>query len=171
MMTTWAGVVFVGSLILALVIVHRPLGDYMAAGAHHNARHLRAERVVVPRAAESSRMPSRAGAATCARCWPSARSRCCFLVRIPTPAARISVTRTPSRRMTGSQACNTAVSFVTNTNWQCYSGESALGYVAQMAGLAVQNFVSAAVGWPWLSRWCVASRGARPIESVTSGST
>ena len=44
------------------------------------------------------------------------------------------------------QALNTAVSFVTNTNWQSYSGEAALGYSAQMAGLAVQNFLSAAVG-------------------------
>ena len=44
------------------------------------------------------------------------------------------------------QAWNTAVSFVTNTNWQSYSGESALGYIVQMAGLAAQNFVSAAVG-------------------------
>ncbi len=41
---------------------------------------------------------------------------------------------------------NTAVSFVTNTNWQGYSGESTLGYLAQMAGLAVQNFLSAATG-------------------------
>jgi K+-transporting ATPase ATPase A chain len=48
--------------------------------------------------------------------------------------------------MTSSQAWNTAVSFVTNTNWQSYSGENALGYIAQMAGLAVQNFASAAVG-------------------------
>jgi K+-transporting ATPase ATPase A chain len=43
-------------------------------------------------------------------------------------------------------AFNTAVSFITNTNWQSYSGESALGYLAQMAGLAVQNFLSAATG-------------------------
>lgn len=43
-------------------------------------------------------------------------------------------------------AWNTAVSFVTNTNWQAYSGESTMGYLVQMAGLAVQNFVSAAVG-------------------------
>ena len=43
-------------------------------------------------------------------------------------------------------ALNTAVSFVTNTNWQAYSGESALSYLSQMAGLAVQNFVSAATG-------------------------
>ena len=43
-------------------------------------------------------------------------------------------------------ALNTAVSFVSNTNWQAYSGENAMGYLAQMAGLTVQNFVSAAVG-------------------------
>ena len=41
---------------------------------------------------------------------------------------------------------NTAVSFVTNTNWQGYSGESTMGYLVQMAGLAVQNFLSAATG-------------------------
>ncbi|MBC7725765.1 MAG: potassium-transporting ATPase subunit KdpA [Burkholderiaceae bacterium] len=41
---------------------------------------------------------------------------------------------------------NTAVSFVTNTNWQSYSPETTLGYTVQVAGLAVQNFVSAAVG-------------------------
>ena len=43
-------------------------------------------------------------------------------------------------------AFNTAVSFVTNTNWQAYSGEATMGHLVQMAGLAVQNFVSAAVG-------------------------
>jgi K+-transporting ATPase ATPase A chain len=43
-------------------------------------------------------------------------------------------------------AFNTAVSFVTNTNWQAYSGESAASYLTQMSGLAVQNFLSAATG-------------------------
>jgi K+-transporting ATPase ATPase A chain len=43
-------------------------------------------------------------------------------------------------------AWNTAVSFVTNTNWQNYGGESTLGHLVQMAALAVQNFASAAVG-------------------------
>lgn len=43
-------------------------------------------------------------------------------------------------------AFNTAVSFVTNTNWQGYSGESTMGYLTQMLGLAVQNFLSAATG-------------------------
>ncbi len=41
---------------------------------------------------------------------------------------------------------NTAVSFVTNTNWQNYGGESTMSYLTQMAGLTVQNFVSAATG-------------------------
>ena len=41
---------------------------------------------------------------------------------------------------------NTAISFVTNTNWQGYSGESTMSYLTQMAGLAVQNFCSAATG-------------------------
>ena len=43
-------------------------------------------------------------------------------------------------------AFNTAVSFVTNTNWQAYSGETTMSHCSQMAGLAVQNFMSAAVG-------------------------
>jgi K+-transporting ATPase ATPase A chain len=43
-------------------------------------------------------------------------------------------------------AFNTAVSFITNTNWQSYAGESAMSYLTQMAGLAVQNFLSAASG-------------------------
>ncbi|MBT9245866.1 potassium-transporting ATPase subunit KdpA [Gemmobacter fulvus] len=43
-------------------------------------------------------------------------------------------------------AFNTAVSFVTNTNWQAYSGEAQLSYLSQMAGLTVQNFVSAGTG-------------------------
>ncbi|WP_395658910.1 potassium-transporting ATPase subunit KdpA [Nocardioides sp.] len=43
-------------------------------------------------------------------------------------------------------AWNTAVSFVTNTNWQWYSGEVSTGHLMQMSGLTVQNFVSAAVG-------------------------
>ena len=43
-------------------------------------------------------------------------------------------------------ALNTAVSFVTNTNWQTYGGESTMSYFTQMAGLTVQNFLSAATG-------------------------
>ncbi len=43
-------------------------------------------------------------------------------------------------------ALNNAVSFVTNTNWQAYSGEASLSYLTQMSGLGVQNFLSAATG-------------------------
>ncbi|KOU58968.1 potassium-transporting ATPase subunit A [Streptomyces sp. MMG1533] len=50
------------------------------------------------------------------------------------------------RAIDADQAFNTAASFVTNTNWQSYYGEQAMGHVVQTAGLAVQNFVSAAVG-------------------------
>ena len=49
-------------------------------------------------------------------------------------------------QVTSDQAFNTAVSFMTNTNWQWYSGESTMSYLVQMAGLAVQNFASAAAG-------------------------
>jgi potassium-transporting ATPase potassium-binding subunit len=48
--------------------------------------------------------------------------------------------------MTPDLAWNTAVSFTTNTNWQFYSGETAMSYLSQMAGLAWHNFVSAATG-------------------------
>ena len=63
-------------------------------------------------------------------------------------------------------ALNTAVSFVTNTNWQAYSGESAMGYLAQMAGLTVQNFVSAAVG---IAVLFALIRGLRARKIETSG--
>jgi K+-transporting ATPase ATPase A chain len=52
----------------------------------------------------------------------------------------------PATPMTPALAWNTAISFVTNTNWQAYAGESTQGHLVQMAGLGVQNFVSAAVG-------------------------
>jgi potassium-transporting ATPase potassium-binding subunit len=48
--------------------------------------------------------------------------------------------------VTPDSSFNTAVSFVTNTNWQGYAGESTMSYLTQMAGLAVQNFLSAATG-------------------------
>lgn len=48
--------------------------------------------------------------------------------------------------VTPDSAFNTAISFVTNTNWQGYGGESSMGYLVQMLGLTVQNFLSAATG-------------------------
>jgi K+-transporting ATPase ATPase A chain len=49
-------------------------------------------------------------------------------------------------QVTADSSFNTAVSFATNTNWQGYGGETTMSYLTQMAGLAVQNFVSAAAG-------------------------
>ncbi|WP_263263089.1 potassium-transporting ATPase subunit KdpA [Pseudomonas sp. RIT-PI-S] len=62
-------------------------------------------------------------------------------------------------------AFNTATSFVTNTNWQAYSGEASLSYFSQMAGLTVQNFVSAATGLAVLVALCrgIARRCAHAI--------
>ena len=53
---------------------------------------------------------------------------------------------TEAGAMPAFQALNTAVSFVTNTNWQSYAGETGVSHLTQMAGLAVQNFLSAATG-------------------------
>jgi K+-transporting ATPase ATPase A chain len=65
-----------------------------------------------------------------------------------------------------SLAFNTAVSFVTNTNWQAYSGEASLSYLSQMAGLTVQNFVSAATGIAVLVAFC---RGIARRSAATLG--
>jgi K+-transporting ATPase ATPase A chain len=63
-------------------------------------------------------------------------------------------------------AFNTAVSFMTNTNWQSYSGETTLSYLVQMIGLTVQNFVSAATG---LAVFLALSRGIRNKMSDSLG--
>ena len=60
-------------------------------------------------------------------------------------------------------AFDTSISFLTNTNWQWYSGESAAGHTLQMAGLAVQNFLSAAVGL------AVAAAFARALSRSRAG--
>ena len=64
-------------------------------------------------------------------------------------------------------AWNTAVSFLTNTNWQFYSGESTMSYLSQMAGLAWHNFVSAAVG---IAIAVAVVRGAARTDRKTLGS-
>ena len=63
-------------------------------------------------------------------------------------------------------AFNTAVSFVTNTNWQAYAGETTLSYLTQMTGLTVQNFLSAASGMAVLTAFI---RGLRRSLSQTIG--
>ncbi len=63
-------------------------------------------------------------------------------------------------------AFNTAVSFVTNTNWQSYGGESTMSYLTQMVGLTVQNFLSAATG---IAVLVALARGLRAKESDKLG--
>jgi K+-transporting ATPase ATPase A chain len=63
-------------------------------------------------------------------------------------------------------ALNTAVSFMTNTNWQNYGGENAVSYLSQMTGLAVQNFLSAAIG---MASLLVLIRGIMNRPSGASG--
>ncbi len=73
-------------------------------------------------------------------------SACCCLYALQRLQPHLPLSASASPASTPDQAFNTAASFVTNTNWQSYSGESTMGHLVQMAGLAVQNFVSAAVG-------------------------
>ncbi len=140
---TIAGIIFLLTLMLALAVVHRPLGDYMARVVM-GTKHSRVERAVYKLGGVQPDVEQTWGG--------YARSLLAFsavgvlalygLLRLQ----HLIVSPYAVPQMTRSQAFNTAASFVTNTNWQSYSGESALGYLAQMGGLAVQNFVSAAVG-------------------------
>ena len=68
--------------------------------------------------------------------------------------------------MTPDMAFNTAVSFVTNTNWQAYSGETQLSYFSQMVGLTVQNFVSAGTG---MAVAVAVVRGFGGVKATTLG--
>ena len=73
--------------------------------------------------------------------------------------------------VTPDSSFNTAVSFVTNTNWQGYGGESTMSYLTQMLGLAVQNFVSAATGIVVVIALIRGfARAQRRRRSATSGS-
>ena len=143
MSDTLAGVLFIASLIVALGLVQRPLGDYMATV-------LTSQEALACREGDlPGRRHRRRGRADA---WRYLRSVLAFSVAsvgFLYVFLRVQQHFWPPYavpKMTSDQAFNTAASFVTNTNWQSYSGESALGYVVQMAGLAVQNFVSAAVG-------------------------
>ena len=143
MNTSTAGILFTASLVVALIATYRPLGDYIAK-IMTGGRHLRVEKTIY-----------RVGGID-----PDADQTWSAYLRSVLAFSVVSVlflyvflriqhhlgTPYSVPKMGPAQAFNTAASFVTNTNWQSYSGESALGYVVQAAGLAVQNFVSAAVG-------------------------
>jgi K+-transporting ATPase ATPase A chain len=143
MSDTTAGLLQVALLIAALAACYRPLGAYMARvySSEHDSR---VERVLYKVMGVNPKADQR---------WPVyARSLIAFsavsvlflygLLRFQ-PHLPLSL---GFPGVAPDQAFNTAASFVTNTNWQSYSGESTMGHLAQMAGLAVQNFASAAVG-------------------------
>ena len=143
MNTTWAGIIFAGTLVIALALVHKPLGDYMAR-VLMGKRHLVVEKGIYRVGGIDAEADQ-----TWGRYLRSVLAFSAVSVLFLYGFLRLQQHIWPPYhvpQMTHSQSFNTAASFVTNTNWQSYSGESALGYVAQMAGLAVQNFVSAAVG-------------------------
>jgi len=143
MSDTWSGILFAGSLIAALALVHKPLGDYLAH-VLTGSRHLTLERVVYRVAGIDGEADQSWG-----RYLRSVLAFSAVSVVFLYGFLRVQHSLWPPYavpRMSAAQSFNTAASFVTNTNWQSYSGESALGYLVQMAGLAVQNFVSAAVG-------------------------
>lgn len=131
------------TLAVILVAIHRPLGDYMA-WVFTSPKHWLVERgfyrIVGVRADAEQSWPSylRAvlgfSAVGILLLYLLQRVQQWLPYSLGLPA--------PSEPL----AFNTAISFVTNTNWQSYSPELTLGYSAQLVGLAVQNFVSAAVG-------------------------
>ncbi|SBW25520.1 Potassium-transporting ATPase A chain [Candidatus Protofrankia californiensis] len=143
MNTTTAGIIFAASLAIALGLTYRPFGDYMAR-VYTSGHHLRAEKVIYRLVGVN----------------PDADQRWSTYLRSVLAFSLVSVVflyaflrlqghlllNLGFAGMEQGQAFNTATSFVTNTNWQSYSGESTLGYLVQMSGLAVQNFTSAAVG-------------------------
>ena len=139
--------------LIVLILVTAPLlGRYMAnvyEGSPSPARPgVRAARALASTACVASTpSASSAGTSTRSRCWRSASSRSSSSTLIQRLQGEPAVqpdrhARTCTRRL----AFNTAVSFVTNTNWQSYYRETTMSHLTQTLGLTVQNFVSAAVG-------------------------
>jgi K+-transporting ATPase ATPase A chain len=138
-----AGWLQFGVLVVALAAAHRPLGDHLAR-VFTTAKHRRVEKLVYRAVGVDADTEQR---------WPVyLRSVLAFSmvgVLLLYVLQRVQSLLPLSNGMAAVEpgsAWNTAVSFVTNTNWQGYSGESTMGNLVQMAGLAVQNFLSAAVG-------------------------
>jgi K+-transporting ATPase ATPase A chain len=138
-----AGVLQLLALTAALALAHKPLGTYMAE-VYSSDRHWRVEKWIHKGIGADPDTEMR---------WPAyLRGVLAFSlagVLLLYALQRLQGVLPGSLGFASidpDQAFNTAVSFVTNTNWQSYYGEQAMGHVVQTAGLAVQNFVSAAVG-------------------------
>jgi K+-transporting ATPase ATPase A chain len=143
--TTSAGIAFLALLIAALVAVHVPLGDYMFR-VYTSERDWRIEKLIYrliganPKAQQPWHAYGRSVLA-----FSAVSVLFLFFFELLQDKLPLHL-HNPATPMTPSLAWNTAISFVTNTNWQAYAGESTQGHLVQMAGLTVQNFVSAAVG-------------------------
>src|SRR5882757_4275786 len=134
---------FLVLLVVALVLTYKPLGDYMAR-TFTSPRHLRAERAMYRLGGVNADNEQPWGTYLRSVLAFSAVSVLFLYLFLRIQHHLFLSLGFPN--MKPDQSFNTAASFATNTNWQSYSGESAAGYLVQMAGLAVQNFVSAAVG-------------------------
>jgi K+-transporting ATPase ATPase A chain len=140
--TGLAAVLSVLSVIVILAIIHVPLGSWIHR-VFTSPRHSRVERAVYRLVGVNPEVEQR---------WTVyAVSVIAFsLVSIVLLWLLIMLQGflpwSQGRSMNIDTAVNTAVSFVTNTNWQSYAGEAGTGYLVQAVGLTVQNFLSAAVG-------------------------
>ena len=139
----WFEAVQVLTLVVLLVLAYRPLGDFMAR-LYTSEKHLRAERgfyrlVGVDAGAGQSWQNYLRGVLVFSA---AGMALLYVLQRIqPVLPGSLGLPAVPE-----ALAFNTAASFLANTNWQSYSPEVTMGYAVQMLGLAVQNFLSAAVG-------------------------
>jgi potassium-transporting ATPase potassium-binding subunit len=140
-----AGIIFLVALVAALALTHVPLGDYMYR-VYTSEKHLRSERVIYRLIGANPKSEQTwSGYARSMLAFSSISILFLFVFQLVQDKLPLHL-HDPATPMTPSLAWNTAVSFATNTNWQAYSGESTMGHLVQMAGLAVQNFVSASVG-------------------------
>ena len=143
MSSSLAGVLQIVLLVAALAACYKPLGDYIA-GIFTSDKHLRPERAFYRLMGIDPSADQRWG--TYARSMLAFSAVSVLFLYLMERVQHWLPYANGNTNVPPALAWNTAASFVTNTNWQNYSGESTMGYVTQMAGLAVQNFVSAAVG-------------------------
>jgi potassium-transporting ATPase potassium-binding subunit len=145
MSATTAGIIFIAVLALAIALVHVPFGDYIYR-VYSSDKHWRSERVIYRLiGVNSDADQSWRAYARSVLAFSAVSVVFLFVFQLVQDKLPLHL-HNPSTPMTPALAWNTAISFVTNTNWQAYAGESTMGHLMQMAGLAVQNFVSAAVG-------------------------
>jgi potassium-transporting ATPase potassium-binding subunit len=143
MNSSLAGILQIVLLVAALAICYKPLGNYIAY-VFMSPKHLRVEKVFYRVIGIDADADQRWGAY--ARSMLAFSGICVLFLYLLQRIQEYLPYSNGEPAVPSFLAWNTAASFVTNTNWQNYSGESTMGYTVQMAGLAVQNFVSAAVG-------------------------